>query len=110
MSEQTNSANLPGLSPRVQENFRSFLQDILASFPEKILSVSLAGGCVTGDYLPGKSDVNPVLVLTEITPQTLDMLAPLSRRYSRKGLSAPLIMTPIRGFFRFCAPCSPSYR
>lgn len=94
MSEQTNSANLPGLSLQMQENIRSYLRDILASLPENVLSVSLTGSCVTGDYLPGKSDVNSVLVLTEITPQTLDALASLGRRYGKKGLSAPLIMTP----------------
>jgi len=94
MSEQTNSANLSGLSPRAQVNIRSFLQDILTSLSENVLSVSLTGSCVTGDYLPGESEVNSVLVLAEITPQTLDMLAPLGRRYSRKGLSTPLIMTP----------------
>ncbi len=94
MSDQTNSANLPGLSPQMQENIRAFLQDILTSLPEKVLSVTLTGSCVTGDYLPGKSDINSVLVLMEITPQILDALASLGRRYGKKGLSAPLIMTP----------------
>lgn len=94
MSEQTNSANLPGLPPQMQENIRSFLQDILISLPEKVLSVALTGSCITGDYLPGKSDVNSVLVLSEITPEVLDALGSLGRRYGKKGLSAPLIMTP----------------
>lgn len=94
MSEQTNSIHLPDIPLQAKGNVRSFLQDVLSSLPEEVLSVALTGSCVTGDYLPGRSDINSVVVLSGITPAILDTLASLGGRHGKKGISAPLVMTP----------------
>lgn len=47
------------------------------------------GSCVTGDYVQGRSDINSVLVLTDMDPSVLDKLASMGRRYGKKRLRAP---------------------
>lgn len=85
--------NLTGIRPEVVEIVRGFTQGALNAFKEHILSVNLAGSVLTKDYLPGRSDVNFVLVFQRFYPDFFDGVMELGRAYGSKGVSAPLAMT-----------------
>lgn len=91
--EGTDQGGLGTLDPSVRGVAEAFLKDILQAFPEGVESYALTGSCLTADFVPGRSDINSVLVLTEMSPAYLDRLASLGRRHGKKGMRAPLVMT-----------------
>jgi predicted nucleotidyltransferase len=76
------------------ERFKPFQDEILNSYKDNIHSITITGSALTEDFVPGKSDVNSVVVLTEMDLKFLELLAPLGKRYRKKRIAAPLIMTP----------------
>lgn len=83
-----------GLKPDVSARYQLFLNDVLAHQPNKIHSVYIVGSALTEDYDPKISDINSVFVLHEMDLDFLDLLAPLGKKYGKKQIAAPLIMTP----------------
>ncbi|HNY65849.1 MAG TPA: hypothetical protein PKM41_10445 [Deltaproteobacteria bacterium] len=94
MEEHTTHSSLLSLGPQVRGVLESFLQETASAFPGGIACFAATGSCVTGDYVQGRSDINSVLVLTDMDPSVLDKLASMGRRYGKKRLRAPLLMTP----------------
>ena len=76
------------------ERFKPFQDDILKSHNDNIHSITIFGSALTDDFDPEKSDVNSVLVLNKMDLGFLEVLASLGKTYGKKGISAPLIMTP----------------
>jgi hypothetical protein len=72
--------------------FKPFAQALLAKFSSSLLSLSVTGSCITGDFVPGQSDINSVLVLTQTDQPELDILASMSR-FKKRRIRSPLIMT-----------------
>ncbi len=77
-----------------KKRFTPFLDELLDSSKEKIYSVQATGSALTPDYNPKRSDINSVVVLKEMDLKFLEVLAPLGKKYGKKGVAAPLIMTP----------------
>ncbi|MEE8553153.1 MAG: hypothetical protein V3S72_07615 [Desulfobacterales bacterium] len=84
----------PNLSSAVEKRFKPFQKEILSSYQDKIHSITITGSALTDDFDPDKSDVNSVFVLTEMDLKFLELMAPLGKKYGKKRIAAPLIMTP----------------
>ncbi|MBW1726465.1 MAG: hypothetical protein JRI63_05405 [Deltaproteobacteria bacterium] len=82
------------LKDAIIERFKPFQNEILNRYKDNIHSITLTGSAVTEDFMPGKSDVNSVFVLREMDLNFLELLAPLGKKYRKKRIAAPLIMTP----------------
>jgi hypothetical protein len=76
------------------ERFKLFQDEILKSHKDNIHSITITGSSLTDDFDPEKSDVNSVLVLDKMDLGFLEVLASLGKAHGKKGISAPLIMTP----------------
>jgi predicted nucleotidyltransferase len=76
------------------ERFKPFQNEILNSYKDNIHSITITGSALTDDFVPGKSDVNSIFVLTEMDLKFLELLAILGKKYQKKRIAAPLIMTP----------------
>lgn len=76
------------------ERFKPFQDEILSVYKDNIHSITLTGSVLTDDFVPGKSDINSVVVLTEMDLKFLELLATLGKKYQKKRIAAPLIMTP----------------
>jgi hypothetical protein len=76
------------------ERFKPFQDELLKSHKDNIHSITITGSSLTGDFDPEKSDVNSVFVLDKMDLGFLEVLASLGKAYGKKGISAPLIMTP----------------
>jgi predicted nucleotidyltransferase len=76
------------------ERFEPFRDEILKDYKDNIHSITLTGSALTDDFVPGKSDINSIVVLTEMDLKFLEFLAILGKKYQKKRIAAPLIMTP----------------
>ena len=86
--------NDPGLNTDISARYTPFLDMILEHHQNKVHSVHLVGSALTQDYDSKTSDINSVVVLHRMDLTFLEFLAPLGKKYGKKKIAAPLIMTP----------------
>jgi hypothetical protein len=89
-----NNLNVVGLNPAVADKITPMLEDLLREHAANIHSFHLVGSAVIPDYNEKLSDINSVLVLKTMDLRVLVFLAPLGKRYGKKRIAAPLVMTP----------------
>jgi len=82
------------LKADIAARYQPFLEFVLAHQQEKIHSVYIVGSALTADYDPKSSDINSVIVLHKMDLNFLGMLAPVGKKFGKKQVAAPLIMTP----------------
>ena len=82
------------LKADIADRYKAFLEVLLRDQRGKMHSVHIVGSALTRDYDPQKSDINSVIVLHEMDLKFLELLAPLGKKYGKKKIAAPLIMTP----------------
>jgi predicted nucleotidyltransferase len=82
------------LRTAIKDRYQPFLEVLLEDHKDKIHSVYIVGSALTRDFEPKISDINSVIVLHEMDLKFLELLAPLGKKYGKKRISAPLIMTP----------------
>jgi predicted nucleotidyltransferase len=86
--------NLDNIAHAASVRIRPFFEGILGGCPEKIHSLYVTGSALTGDFNDKTSDVNSLVVLNESSFDFLRFIAPLGKKFGKKGVAAPLIMTP----------------
>ena len=82
------------LKADIAARYKPFLDMILEHHQDLIHSVHIVGSALTQDFDPRTSDINSVVVLDKMDLNFLAFLAPLGKKYGRKRIAAPLIMTP----------------
>lgn len=85
---------LESVSTFIAQKIRPFIDEILNKYHENIHSIHIVGSAVTEDFSDKTSDINSVFVLKEMDLKFVELLAPLGKRYKKRGIAAPLIMTP----------------
>jgi len=85
--------NLENVHPDAAERVRPFLEEIAAEGGDLMKAMYVTGSAVTPDFNDRTSDVNTFLVLDEIPLRFLGFLAPLGRKYGKRRVGAPLLMT-----------------
>lgn len=83
-----------GLIPSVAAKMAPFIEEMLAGHSSNIHSVHLVGSAVIPDYNERLSDINSVVVLHNMDLKFIAFLAPLGKKYGKKRIAAPLVMTP----------------
>lgn len=81
------------LKPYAAERIGPFLEEVIAAGGANIHSIHIVGSSVTDDFDPKGSDINSLFVLREMDMKFLEMLAPKGRKYGKKKIAAPFIMT-----------------
>ena len=71
-----------------------FFKEILNKHRENVHSIHIVGSSITGDFNEKTSDINSIVVLRQMDLKFVEFIAPLGKRYRKKGIAAPLIMTP----------------
>jgi len=82
------------LKADIADRYKPFLDKVLEHHQNLIHSIHIVGSALTQDYDPGTSDINSVIVLGKMDLKFLEFLAPLGKKFGRKRIAAPLIMTP----------------
>jgi hypothetical protein len=89
-----NNLDVAGLNPAVAGKITPMVEDLLREHASNIHSFHLVGSAVLPDYNAKLSDINSVLVLRTMDLRVLAFLAPLGKKYGKKRIAAPLVMTP----------------
>jgi predicted nucleotidyltransferase len=74
--------------------FKPFLDVVLNKYKDKIHSIHITGSALTEDFNPNSSDINSIIVLNKMDLKFLEDFAPLGKKFGKKQVSSPLIMTP----------------
>ncbi len=82
------------LDPELQERINPFFREIISLWGNKMHSLYLVGSAITGDFMKGKSDINSLLIVNAIDFNDLQSLWELGRRHKKRGIAAPLCLTP----------------
>jgi predicted nucleotidyltransferase len=78
---------------RPEEVFQEFTQDYQAVFRDDLKSIILYGSGARGEYIPKKSDLNFLVVVTEAAMDRLKEALPLIRKWRKRRISIPLMLT-----------------
>ena len=82
------------LKADISDRYKPFLDKVLEHHQDLIHSVHIVGSALTRDFDPRNSDINSVVILNQMNLKFLEFLAPLGKKYGKKRIAAPLIMTP----------------
>ncbi len=86
--------NLTGLVPAVADKIAPMLGDLLGEHASNIHSIHITGSAVISDYHEKLSDINSLVVLHDMDLRFVTFLAPLGKKYGKKHIAAPFVMTP----------------
>jgi hypothetical protein len=73
------------LKADISVRYKPFLDGVLTPHRDTLHSIELFGSAVTQDYDPKISDINSVMVLHKMDLKFLALLAPLGKKYGKKG-------------------------
>ncbi len=86
--------NTGELNPVVTERSVPFFNDVQLGYPDAIHSLHLVGSAVTADFREKGSVIHSVIIVHKIDFGFIQFIASLGKKYRKKGIAAPLIMTP----------------
>ncbi|MGR3309167.1 MAG: hypothetical protein ACUZ77_00180 [Candidatus Brocadiales bacterium] len=85
--------DLSGVNEDVKNRVEPFFSELLSTYEGTIYSLYIVGSAVTKDFNLTLSDINTLIILNESKPEIFDFLASRGKRFGRKRIRAPLIVT-----------------
>lgn len=76
-----------------KEIFNEFVSDYKAIYGDELVSIILYGSAAGSDYIPGRSDINFMIVLTEDGIKDLERSFRLVKKWRKKNVAVPLFLT-----------------
>lgn len=86
--------NITGLIPSIANKIMPMVDEIIKEHSHNVHSFHIVGSAAMPDYNEKISDINSVVVLHNMDLKFIAFLAPLGRKYAKKRIAAPLVMTP----------------
>jgi hypothetical protein len=77
-----------------EDIYEPFCADFESLYGSDLLSVILYGSCARNEYIPGKSDINFMLLLTESGIAKLGRSLDTVKKWQRRSVATPLFLTP----------------
>jgi predicted nucleotidyltransferase len=77
-----------------EEIFPEFTNDYQEIYGTELLSIILYGSGARGDYIPGRSDLNFLIVLAEDGIKGLHRVFKVVAKWHRRRVATPIFMTP----------------
>lgn len=77
-----------------EDVFPLIIDDCKRAFDEGLLSIIIYGSGAGGEYLPGKSDLNFMITLTDKGMESLENAMEMVRRWRKSRVALPLFVTP----------------
>ncbi len=84
---------MSGIPKEPEEIFPSIIDDYTQLFGNDLISIMLYGSAASGDYIPGKSDINFMVVLSENGIDSLDHTFDLIAKWKKRNVATPLFLT-----------------
>lgn len=86
--------NVSQIDAQAGKTIELFFSDALNHCKEDIVSMYVIGSAVTKDFHPKHSDINTLIIVKTVKISFFDFIALMGKRYGKKGVRAPFIMTP----------------
>jgi len=86
--------NLDRLHESIRSNVTAFCDKLTAVLGSNLRAISVYGSATGPDFVPGKSDVNIVVVVEKIDAEVLTSLFATVKWGKKKRITAPLLLTP----------------
>ena len=86
--------NLDGLHQSVRSGVEEYCGKLIAALGGNLTSVAAYGSATGPDFIPGRSNVNLVIVLDHLDQSTLEALLPVVKWGRKKNIVPPLLLTP----------------
>src|SRR5208337_1930330 len=86
--------NTGELNPVVAERSVPFFSEVQLGYHGAVHSLHIVGSAVTPDFREKSSVIHSVIIVHKIDFGFIEFISSLGRKYRKKGIAAPLIMTP----------------
>ena len=84
---------IDGLPEETQKLLRSYVKDVTKVYGSELEGIILYGSAVRGEFLPGRSNLNLLLVMSSYDLATLKQYDTLHKRWSKDQVVVPLFLT-----------------
>ena len=84
---------MPEIPETVRETLRPYLAQVQKLFGDALEAVILYGSAAGGEYLPGKSNINLLVLLARQDTELLKQYAALHKRWQKEQIVVPLFLT-----------------
>lgn len=84
---------IDGLPDDTQQLLRTYVKDVVKTYGDHLEGVLLYGSAVRGEFLPGRSNLNLVLVLSSYDVSLLKRYSTVHKRWSTEQIVVPLFLT-----------------
>jgi len=84
---------IDGLPDEYQQHLRAYVKDVQRVYGDSLDGVLLYGSAVRGEFLPGRSNLNIVLVVKSTKADQLKKYSALHRRWAKEQIVVPLFVT-----------------
>ena len=84
---------MPEIPETVRETLRPYLAQVQKLFGDALEAVILYGSAAGGEYVPGKSNINLLVLLTTQDTELLKQYAALHKRWQKEQIVVPLFLT-----------------
>jgi len=84
---------IEGLSGDTQTLLRDYVKEVKGVFGEQLEGMLLYGSAVRGEFLPGRSNLNVLLLVASYRSAVLKQYSALHRQWSKEQIVVPLFLT-----------------
>ena len=84
---------IEGLPEETQKLLQAYTKDTKGAFGDQLEGLLIYGSAVRGEFLPGRSNLNVLLVVTGSDRATLKRYDPILKRWGKEGVITPLFLT-----------------
>jgi hypothetical protein len=93
MTESQTDLTLDAVPEAIREPLEAMATHLKALLSGNLAGLTVVGSVLTGDYQPGTSDINTVVLLGRHATGALTAIASMARPMRKKHVSPPLLMT-----------------
>jgi predicted nucleotidyltransferase len=80
------------LDDQTEQTIQKFTHEIQTLYGEDLVALVLYGSAAGADFVPDRSDLNFLVVLKRVTPETLRKAMPLVKDWHRERIATPLFV------------------
>jgi hypothetical protein len=84
---------IEGLPDEIQKLLQNYVKDVKGVFGEQLEGMLLYGSAVRGEFLPGRSNLNILLLVSSYDSAVLKQYSALHRQWSKEQIVVPLFLT-----------------
>ncbi len=84
---------IEGLPDETQRLLQAYAKDVKRAYGDRLEGLLVYGSAVRGEFLPGRSNLNLLLFLTNYDASALAAYAPIHKRWSKEHVVVPLFLS-----------------